>query len=392
MVYYLFVSLFLFLNTILKEVIGFKKGKNAIIFLIIFILAFNYQMGVDWINYQEFYECVVPCLSFFDVFTKDVFFEKGYVLINFIFYNLGFNYELYMGTILSICIYILLNFIYKKSENYYLSFFIFIVFYLFSNSLEPVIRQLIAITLITYAFEYIEKRKFFHYLIFVIIAFFFHESAIVGIFIYIISLIEINLKRLVFIIFFCYISILNLHFILENLSKIILPLSRFIGYFNEIKSMKKSLLLNIYFLITSFAYMYIVIYCYKYSDKKNNLYKNLAIIFLIIRYFQDIFPLIYRINQYFILSFSICMGSFNLITFNKKIIFFNKKYLNILFAIILYIPFILNMYKVYSSELNKFRYFNYKNYFIEMINKNLFKNFNEKADKYEKEIKKIMRK
>lgn len=394
---YFFLFFILIILSINYEITGFKKGKNFLIFTIIFILAFNYQMGTDWIPYQYFYENIVPKISFFDIFfNKNISYEKGYILLNFIFYNMGFNYEIFMGTLLSVCIYILLKVIYKKSDNYYLSFTIFIMSYLLVNTLEPVIRQLIAIVIVTYAFGYIEKRKFFNYLIFIILAFFFHKSAIIGIFMYFFPLLKIKLKYIILISIFIYLSILTLPFIMEIGSKVIPSLSKYSNYFNNIRygvSRERSLLKSFYHLIISCGYIYIIFYCYEYSEKKSDLYKNMAIIYILINYFQYLLPILYRINQYFVLGFSICMGSVAMLHFTgDNFVKFTSKKLKVLYVIFLYIPFSLSFWRMSSTELNRVRYFNYKNYFIEMIKGNLKKDFKEKSEDYEKIIEKLIKK
>lgn len=396
-IYFLLFSILVILS-INYEITGFNKGKNILIFTIIFILAFNYQMGTDWIPYQYFYENIVPNISFLDIFfNKNISYEKGYILLNFIFCNMGFNYEFFMGIILGICIYILLDIIYKKSDNYYLSFNIFIISYLLVNTLEPVIRQLIVITLCSYAFKFIEKKKFFNYLIFVVLSFFFHKSAIIGIFIYFLPLLKIKLKNIILIAIFIYLSILTIPFIMEIVSKAIPSLSKYSNYFNNNVrygiSQQRSMLRTFYSLITLCGYTYIIFYCYQYSKKKMIYINNVAIIYVLVNYFQNLLPILYRVNQYFVLGFSICMGSVGMLQLpNNKKIKCNKKRLGFLFAIILYIPFVLSFLRMSSIELNRLRYFSYKNYFIEMMKDDLKKNFKEKSEEYERIIKKLIEK
>lgn len=391
-----FLLLILFFLSLNYEITGFKKGKNILIFTIIFILAFSYQMGVDWLRYQDFYENVISKMSFVDILKKEIRFEKGYILLNFIFYNLGFNYEMFMGTLLSTCIYIFLNFIYKKSENYYLSFFAFIVFYLLAATFEPVIRQLIVISLITYGFKYIERREQFKYLVLIVFAFFFHKSAIIGIVIYFLPLLKIKIKNIFLTILIVYFFILYMPFILELIVKIIPRLGNYSNYFDSIMygaSRKKNFLGKIYSLTILCGYSYIIFYCYKYSKKRNNLYENMAIIYIIIGCFQNMLPIVYRVREFFVLGFSICIGSVGKLHLpNNKIIKFNHKKLGFLFVIIAYIPLSLVFFRGFFSELNKVRYLNYRNYFIEMIKGDLKENFKEKSSDYERIIDQLIRK
>ena len=119
----------------------------------------------------------------------------------------------------------------------------------------------------------------------------------------------------------------------------------------------------------------------------------MAIIYILINYFQYLLPILYRINQYFVLGFSICMGSVAMLHFTgDNFVKFTSKKLKVLYVIFLYIPFSLSFWRMSSTELNRVRYFNYKNYFIEMIKGNLKKDFKEKSEDYEKIIEKLIKK
>lgn len=110
-----------------------RNWKRFIVFVVIFLLAFSYQMGTDWLNYQYFYDYDVPNIKLNNLFSNFQFMfssEKGFVLLNILFYNLGFNYELFTGIVIGSCLFLILNFIEKKSDNFYFSFFLSIVMFL----------------------------------------------------------------------------------------------------------------------------------------------------------------------------------------------------------------------------------------------------------------------
>ena len=71
--------------------------STFLIFLIIFLFCFSYQMGIDWISYQDLYENIALKLTWDQIITQYIGSERGYVYIKYIFYNLGFNYELFIG-------------------------------------------------------------------------------------------------------------------------------------------------------------------------------------------------------------------------------------------------------------------------------------------------------
>ena len=129
MIIYIYLSIFFFLGIIKNEFFKNKKS-NFLIFIIIFLFSFSYQMGSDWLSYQEWYENIFPKLEW-NNFYKQIQglegLEVGYVLLNLIFFHLGFSYEIFMGTVLSICSFIILKFIQKESKNHYLAFYFFLI-------------------------------------------------------------------------------------------------------------------------------------------------------------------------------------------------------------------------------------------------------------------------
>ena len=111
---YFVLSFILFINSLFYEVFNKKNKKKILMFLIIFIFSFAYKMGVDWIEYQSFYENIIPSTRISDLFFSGNFyfygFEKGFVLVNMFFYNLGFNYEIFSGILIAVSLYIIFNF------------------------------------------------------------------------------------------------------------------------------------------------------------------------------------------------------------------------------------------------------------------------------------------
>ena len=114
----------------------------------------------------------------------------------------------------------------------------------------------------------------------------------------------------------------------------------------------------------------------------------MAIVYIIITYFQNQLPILYRLKEYFVLGFAISMSYVGSITiFNYKL----KYNIRIIFIILVYLIMtgeIVNI--LYGDELNKKRYGEYKNYFIELLRGRTKENFQEKSHKYEKEIKSMV--
>ena len=290
MSYYLTLFLVLFYHSIKYEFMYKEKRnwKRFIVFVVIFLLAFSYQMGTDWLNYQYFYDYDVPNIKLNNLFSNFQFMfssEKGFVLLNILFYNLGFNYELFTGIVIGSCLFLILNFIEKKSDNFYFSFFLSIVMFLFGYSLEPVLRQLIALALIITGFKYIEKRCFFKYLLIIILAVQFHLSAFIAIFFYFLEKIKLNKKRAFLIFIGIYILILFLFNIFLELSHIFPKLLKYEYYFFSSYyglARSRTILGELYHIIIIVIYGYIIFYSYNFSPRKKNYIKNMALFYIII--------------------------------------------------------------------------------------------------------------
>ena len=396
MSYYLTLFLVLFYHSIKYEFMYKEKRnwKRFIVFVVIFLLAFSYQMGTDWLNYQYFYDYDVPNIKLNNLFSNFQFMfssEKGFVLLNILFYNLGFNYELFTGIVIGSCLFLILNFIEKKSDNFYFSFFLSIVMFLFGYSLEPVLRQLIALALIITGFKYIEKRCFFKYLLIIILAVQFHLSAFIAIFFYFLEKIKLN-KKIAFLIFIgIYILILFLFNIFLELSHIFPKLLKYEYYFFSSYyglARSRTILGELYHIIIIVIYGYIIFYSYNFSPRKKNYIKNMALFYIIIYYFNNMIPILYRVSDYFVVGFIISLASLKFIRLpNGKIIKLKKRPIGCIIIIIFYFLFLLYFWKEsYSTKLNRYRYGEYKNYFIEMINGTLKKDFYEKSEEYKKNI------
>lgn len=396
MIYYFIVCLTLFYNSVKYEFIYKEKRrwKKIIIFMIIFILAFSYQMGSDWLNYQYFYDYEVPNIKLSDLYNSSKFMfssEKVFVLLSIFFYKIGFNYELFVGIIIAFSLFLILNFIEKRSDNFYFSFFLSIVIFLFGYSLEPVLRQLITLSLIVIGFKYIEKRCFFKYLLIIILAVQFHLSAFIALPLYFLEKVKLSKKKFLFILLGVYVSILLVSNIFLELTSIFPKLLKYEHYFLSSRyglSRNRSILGEIYHIILVMVYVYIIFYGYNFSKRKKNYLKNMALFYVIIDYFNNIFPILYRVSHYFVIGFVISLGTIKFIKLpNKKVIKLGRRSISYILIIFLYIPFLLDAWKeIYGTKLNIYRYGNYKNYFVEMINGRLKNNFYEKSEEYRKNI------
>ena len=374
---YIYLSIFFLLGSIKNEFFKNKKS-NFLIFIIIFLFSFSYKMGSDWLSYQEWYENVFPKLEW-NNFYKQIpdleGLEIGYVLLNLIFFHLGFSYELFMGTVLSICSFIILKFIQKESKNHYLAFYCFLVNGFLVTLLEPVLRQLIALTFFIIAIKYLKERKIYKYIFIILIASLFHKSAFLLLPLYFVKYIKFTMKKFLLLTLFSKI-ILNIFLVI-----IFLILPKYANYLNSEKYMLRDGNLRMY--IVYFYYIFILFNIYRETRKNGNYTFSFTSIYIIIYFLANYFPIIKRFDLYFLPFTSIT------ISYVAEVHLFGNKnkaksFFSILITFFLFTVVFCKNY--YLNELNRFRYLNYKNYFIELSKENIARNFYEKSNSYKEKM------
>ncbi|QYR67276.1 EpsG family protein [Fusobacterium animalis] len=376
MITYIYLSIFFLLGIIKNEFFKNKKS-NFLIILMIFLFAFSYRMGSDWLVYQDWYENIFAKLSLYEIVFQYIDVERGYVLLNFIFFHLGFSYELFMGTLLSVCSFIILKFIQKESKNYYLAFYFFLINGFLVALLEPIARQLIAVTFFIIAIKYMKERKIYKYIFTIIIATQFHESAFLLLPLYFIKHIKFSLKKVFFI-------TLSSKILLDIFLIVIFSiLPKYGTYLNSERYMPKAGNIKMY--IICFYYIFIIFNVYKGSRKNNNYTFVFSSLFVIIYFLTTYFPIIKRFNVYFLPFMSITISYIGEISvFKRKVKNSIKKPFIILGTFLLFTTMFYKNY--YLDDLNRFRYLNYKNYFIELSKENIAKNFYEKSSSYKEKM------
>lgn len=299
-----------------------------------------------------------------------------------------------MDITLSICIWVLLNEMYKRTENYCLSFLFFISNYLLVNTLEPVVRQLIAVTIIVAGFKYVEKQSFYKYLIYVILAAQFHSSAYICLVLYFYAKVNFRFCHVAFGIVVTYVIILFLNPLLDLLSSMLPGLQRFTSYFyHEYYGLmrQRSILGNIYAILCLIIFLLIIFSIYEeYKNLKP--VANIAILYVVINYFQYMLVILYRLNQYFIFFMAIMIGYVGKLKYTgDRRITYKGRTIGYIYIIVIYIMLGITLAgNLFEQELNRVRYLDYKNYFIEKLKGNVKNNLEEKKEEYKEKIDQLL--
>lgn len=197
MIYYLII-IFLFLLSLKSNIkTNILEQRVFKIFTILLIIAFGglrYEVGADWSAYKYLFE-TIKIEKFEDLFSFRE--EPLYIFLNYLIKNICDNYQFFIFVIFSITFLLKFKVINKFSPDIFLSFIIYFytIFIIYDiNGL----RQGIALTFTLLSVIFILKRKIFPFLLLVLIASFFHKSAIIFFPFYYISQINFNKKTIIY--------------------------------------------------------------------------------------------------------------------------------------------------------------------------------------------------
>lgn len=379
---YICIFMYFFFNIIMGKRI---KKINYYFFQVFFIifLGFTYKMGSDWIFYQKLYNEIN--IDNIKEFAKNGT-EAGYLWYSLTMKKIfNFNYEIFMGITLGTCIYILLRELKKRAENFYLSVFIYLVIYLYNASIEPVVRQLIATTIIINSLKYIEKKLIVKFIIAVVLAAQFHKTAYIFVVLYFLDKIDLNMKMIVISLFTGIVGLSSAKMLLSKISLIFPTLSKYNYYFinqnySEQMVSIEGILLKI---ILSLIFIYIIL---NSGNLERKYIKNSAIIYCILMILQYKLAILYRIQNYLAFFLALALASVGSIKiWNKKI-----RYQNNILSILLLFYFGISFYRtVANNKINIFKYTQYSNYFVENLKGELHKSLSDKIFFYEIKLNKL---
>lgn len=343
-----------------------KKYEKLISITLVFVLSFTYDMGIDWTHYKDFYINIVSKVKFENITFETALYEKGYVVLNYIFYGLGFNYDIFMGILRGSCLYFIFRILYKNSENYLFSLVIITTSFLFSYSTEPVIRQFIAITFSCYALESLIKKKYILYVFYTLIAYQFHSSAIICFFYIFLCYMRFNLKKMIVISLILELVILNLEKILNFLISFNPNFFKYKMYINSIGKNPPSILGIITLFIIFILYVKPIASIKNIKTRRNKIYINFLYIYLIFVVLGRQLIFLSRFEGYFLMSVSIILSKYT----EMKILNF-KLGRNKLILLIGILNISLFTFGLLRTEGNRYKYLKYNNYIIKVL-KNSF--------------------
>jgi hypothetical protein len=173
------------------------RDKFIIIFAMIFFATFKaVGVGMDTQNYHTYYESLRDgTVNLFEY--GDNSFEVGFVFLNSILAMLNLDFvflQLAIALITAICFSI---FIKNFSDDKNMSYYLFIALGVYAQSFS-LYRQIIAISLVSISIIMLNKNKYLWFLLLIILAFFFHKSAILCFSFLLLKFVKLNWKSLLF--------------------------------------------------------------------------------------------------------------------------------------------------------------------------------------------------
>lgn len=187
--YYLFIFILLCAGCYISMSIDGQKYTKAIYIFLFFVFWFTaglrFETGID---YNAYYEVYQESYSLKQALLNDKFseisVEPGYLLLNSVFRSIGTEINIMFFFISLITSLLLFNSFEKYIDKYkflaLLAYFSFVYFTLDMSG----IRQAIAVNIFLYSLRFIQEKKIYKYLACVILASFFHASALIGLVLY----------------------------------------------------------------------------------------------------------------------------------------------------------------------------------------------------------------
>ena len=320
MIEYIFVLLFLIGLVLYDFSTHNSQNKKPLIYFFGFIMmllaGLRWNTGTDWDNYLYYFEYQVR-----DSTLGESGFEYFYELYIRFFTFITNNYTWVLISTAFIIIFLTYKPILKFSP--YPLFSLFLLYTYSFNSSGFGYRQDLAIAITTFSIIFVYNRKFLKFVFFVIIATFFHQSAIIFVFAYWIPFIKWNRKT----IFLIILGVFFLGLAFSNVTNLALAFSdtahdKVEGYTTGSYEDSVGDTSNPYLVVIRgisnrlFLLVYIIILVKKYVHKENiknvmfflNLYLFGLILFLIASPIAVVFVRFTRyFDMYFILLIPLCL-------------------------------------------------------------------------------------
>lgn len=295
MIWYILLITLIFLFRLLFEKKLFCLSSGILLWLLLALRSVTIGLN-DTLNIYRPFFFQLDYRSFADLLNYK-WFEFGFSLFSKILSFFIDDYQLYISILAIPYIYFTMRLIYNRSKFPLLSIIIFIsLYYMYGTFL---LRQVIAIGILTLAIDAIEDRKLLKFVICIVIASFFHKSSLVFLIAYPFSnYMSFSKKNYIYILISYLFASFFGPFILKNISYFDFTGKVKIGIENDIYSTDSGISMFGLVINTSII-VFSDIFYKKAKDSKMNAYLNIATLGAMFYCFSKIVTEFYRISMYF---------------------------------------------------------------------------------------------
>lgn len=272
-----------------------KKQKATLwaFFAILFlILALRHKsIGVDLSGYLRHFDSVRK-LSFsqlFNAFEK----ERGFWILNKLIGLFTVNKQIFITLMAIITLFPIAKLYLKESENALLTISMFLIIPNF-NMMFSGLRQAIAIALIAISFKFVKEKKLIKFILIILLAITFHQSAFIAILLYPFYHMNITKVKL-----FTLIPVIIA--VLVYNKPIFEFLLQFLGEYGERYEYEETGAYTMLILFSLFLIFSYLVPDEKRMDKETIGLRNISILTVIFQIFALANPVAMRMNYYFIL-------------------------------------------------------------------------------------------
>lgn len=292
--------LLLFLPILVSLLCINKKNKKLpiTIFFIIFVgmLIFrSIKCGIDLTNYYVIYknDSQMTLQRILEIYSLKG--EVGYHLFNYLMSKMNVGFQTYIG-IIAVFSTIPLYLLYRRdSDNAILTLLLFVTVSPF-NMFFSGLRQVMAISIMIIGFRYVKEKKIIPFVITIILAMQFHNTAVITFLLYPIYHANISKKWLIIVIPLMFI----LFIFRENIFNIVLHYSN-MAYQERYGYIQSTGAYSILILLILFAVYSYIIPDEKKFDRETIGLRNILLLCICIQMFASINNVIMRLNYYFLM-------------------------------------------------------------------------------------------
>lgn len=369
---YIFSLLVCFVCLIYYDILN-KKGNRKIAYygLLVWFIAISglqYKMGTDIVYYMDWYKTLDPrYFSFNDLISNNMHYQPGWMAVGYLCRAISDDFVL-LKMVQAIFTNIAVFSFFKRESRYV---FICIFLYAYMSYLVVnlnVVRQAFAIGFALYGFTALRLRQYKKYYLFALLAYLFHNSAILLIPIPLINLInrsgksKFTRKRMVILLcaFVAFLGILSLSNVESYLSGLMDS-----GLFGDkISTIGTAYLgadrlgVQSTFGIFSIQRLIMIVAVVYYMKKYNNLfYGSLGLIYILLHIMTEMLPILWRFRLYFDFPYYIVLAQL-IVGFAKSRQRFSKLWLSVMIFLVLFFPF-----RDYMAPVDKSKYRNIDQYY-----------------------------